>query len=557
MLKNKKRLMNFIETRKILSAFILVIVFGLGYWVYSKYFKPAIPSSYMVTNVRKGNVISTISGTGQVSAASQLDIKSKVSGDLAYLNKEANGTEITKGTLIAQVDTRDASLALESAKIAYAKLVKPADESTIIQSESALNDAISNSQKAYEDGLNTLNSTYAVLPTVFKGVNDLLNSQTGYLNTEKIRPVSQTALDYQAKAVASYDLARNSYDTILAQYKAISRNSSTTTVSSFIKTTYEFTKLVSEAVKNTQTTLVYVTQQRNDTTGTTDLANVSSWSNSINTQLSNLLSAKTALDSSDPLIAQKRADLIKVRNGADELDIDSQNINLQQAQNTYDNYFIRAPFDGLLARLSVRATDSVSAGTVIGTLVSTKKITIITLNEVDVEKVKVGQKAKLTFDAIDGLRVDGTVTTVDLVGTVTSGVVNYNVEISLDTQDDRVKSGMSVTASIITNEKQDILVVPNSAVKTQGKNIYVEMFTTPLTVVKGSTSGTVSNVAPTQKKVEVGISNDTITEIVSGLNEGDQVVTRTISSTTAKTTAAATPSLFGNTGGGGTRIPRN
>jgi HlyD family secretion protein len=222
---------------------------------------------------------------------------------------------------------------------------------------------------------------------------------------------------------------------------------------------------------------------------------------------------------------------------------------LRQKENNYQNYFIKAPFDGLLARLSVKATDSVSSGTVIGTLVSSQKISIITLNEVDVAKVKVGQKAKLKFDAIDGLVMDGTVTTVDLVGTVSQGVVNYNVEITLDNQDERIKSGMSVSAEIIIDTKNSVLTVPNSAIKNQGKNQYVELFA-------GS-----STTPPIQKNVIVGISNDNITEIIQGLNVGDQVVVRTISGTVAKTTTSI---LGGNAGasrnttaGSATRALRN
>ncbi len=235
-------------------------------------------------------------------------------------------------------------------------------------------------------------------------------------------------------------------------------------------------------------------------------------------------------------------------------------MSLQQQEYTYDDYFIRAPFDGILARLSVKATDSVSSGTIIGTLVSSQKISTITLNEVDVGKVHVGQKVKITFDAIDGLTVDGTVMTVDLVGTVTQGVVNYNVEISLDTQDERIKSGMSMSASIITDTKENVLTVPNSAIKTLGKMTYVEVFPAPLTVPRGAMlTGIPSAIPPVQKRVEVGTSNDTLTEIVSGLNEGDQVVSRTISATTAKVVTA--PSLFGGgaragatTGAGGTGV---
>jgi multidrug efflux pump subunit AcrA (membrane-fusion protein) len=173
----------------------------------------------------------------------------------------------------------------------------------------------------------------------------------------------------------------------------------------------------------------------------------------------------------------------------------------------------------------------------------------ISLNEVDVAKVAIGQKVTLTFDAIEGLSLTGVVSEIDTIGTVTQGVVTYNVKIAFDTQDERVKGGMSVNASIITNVKADTLVVPNSAVKTQGTGHYVEIFDPPIATTSGN-QGTVSKVAPHKVQVEIGLANDTSTEITSGLKEGEQVVTKTTTTTAVKTAA---PSLIG--GGSSRRIP--
>jgi HlyD family secretion protein len=177
----------------------------------------------------------------------------------------------------------------------------------------------------------------------------------------------------------------------------------------------------------------------------------------------------------------------------------------------------------------------------------------ITLNEVDVAKVRVGQRATMTFDAIDELTITGKVTSVDTVGTVSQGVVTYTVEIGLDTDDQRIKPGMSVSASIITDVKQDTLLVPNSAVKSSNGSYYVEMFSTPLISTSSTTpslQGTPSKIAPNKITIEVGISNDSDTEIISGVKEGDQVVTKTINPSTT-TTSSQTPSLFGNMRTGG------
>ena len=172
------------------------------------------------------------------------------------------------------------------------------------------------------------------------------------------------------------------------------------------------------------------------------------------------------------------------------------------------------------------------------------------MNEVDAAKVKIGQKASLTFDAIDSLEISGKVADVDTLGTVTQGVVTYSVKISMDTPDDRVKPGMSVNASIITDVKQDVIAVPNSAIKNQNGSSYVEMLNAKVPTDQESL-GITSTTQPKQQPVITGVSDDTNTEITSGLNVGDQVVTKTTTGIT-KTTAATTtaPSLFGSGGGG-------
>jgi multidrug efflux pump subunit AcrA (membrane-fusion protein) len=155
---------------------------------------------------------------------------------------------------------------------------------------------------------------------------------------------------------------------------------------------------------------------------------------------------------------------------------------------------------------------------------------------------------------LDNVTVEGDVSEMDAVGTVSSGVVSYTVTISFETDNVSVKPGMSVTANIITNSATNVIIVPSSAVKTMGNKKYVEIL---------------NNGVPEKKTVEVGISNDTSTEIKSGLNGGEKVVTSTVSSIKKTTTSSSikkintttnnttqTLNSLTNSSGGGTP-PRN
>ena len=170
-----------------------------------------------------------------------------------------------------------------------------------------------------------------------------------------------------------------------------------------------------------------------------------------------LAQAKTSVDSSANSLQNAKDQLIKLtappttQNVNTSLaSIASAKTQYQQALTNYNNTIITAPFDGLIAAANPHQGDQVSPSTVIATLITNQFVVIIPLNEVDVAKVKMGDQAVLTFDAIDGLTVAGKVIDIDTIGTVSQGVVTYNVKISLDTKDDGVKPGMSTNASIIT-----------------------------------------------------------------------------------------------------------
>jgi RND family efflux transporter MFP subunit len=163
----------------------------------------------------------------------------------------------------------------------------------------------------------------------------------------------------------------------------------------------------------------------------------------------------------------------------------------------------------------------------------------VQVNEVDVANVSIGQKVMMKMDALNNFETTGIVEKMDSLGTLTSGVVTYNVTIDFDSLDPRIKPEMSVSASIITDVKQDVLTVPSSAVKIQNGTNYIE-------VLNGAT--------PEQKNVVVGVSNSTDTEIVSGIKAGDKVVTQTINSSSTSSAGTSSTSRTGSSSGG-LRLP--
>jgi HlyD family secretion protein len=154
----------------------------------------------------------------------------------------------------------------------------------------------------------------------------------------------------------------------------------------------------------------------------------------------------------------------------------------------------------------------------------------VTVDETDVPKVSVGKAARISFDALPGRPFNGKVIAVSPNGTLSQGVVTYPVSISIDTRNTLLPAAMTATATIIIDEKNDVLRVPNRALRRDGRQQVVD--------VLGADG------KPVARPVKTGVQNDQFTEITDGLQEGEQIV--------IPTTTTRAPNV-GGPGGGGPR----
>ncbi len=588
-----QRIKDAVKKRKIITVIAAMIVIGGAYYFYQLLNQAQDATRYVLGTVKKDTLITSISGSGQVASSNQVDVKAKVSGEVTYVGV-VDGQEVKAGAVLAYIDSSDAQKAvqdaqtsLETSQLALEKLLKPVDELTIMQSEDSVTqakqakqDAQDNLENMTDDEFNTISNNFLELPAIMAGLQDILLSSSinssqwnvdYYADVAKI--YDENATQYRNYAYDSYIKARAAYDKNFIDYKAASRYSSSSVIETLLDETYETEKIISDAIKNSnnliqfyQDTLTKYSQKVNSLSNT-HLTSLSSYTGKVNAHLSSLSSLqeeiksykKTIIDS-DRTITEKQMSFDKVKAGPDELDIRSQRLAvkdkenaLAQARENLADYIVRVPFDGVISKVSVKKGDT-AGSTALATLISSQQIAQISLNEIDTVKVKVGQKATLVFDAIDGLSISGQVAQIDITGTVSQGVVSYGVQIAFDTQDSRVKPGMSASASIIIDSKQDVLVIPNSAIKNQGDISYVEVVANSVGLDTTNATGVTLSVLPNTQQIEIGLANDTVTEILSGLKEGDLIVVQTINSSAAATSASSQSSglrIPGLTGGGG------
>jgi HlyD family secretion protein len=554
----------YIIAHKFITACVGIVALILIIVIYRRATTASAQTRYVLGTVTKGTLISTVSGTGQIASTNQVDIKPKVSGDITYVGVNA-GQAVKAGTIIAKINStdaqktyRDASVNLTSAKIAYQKALQ--------QSQTDVSSARDNLSKSYDDGFNAMTSAFVDLPTMINDLKNILVNQnhSPYLSNNYLNNLSTTAANDKSNTSQEFSNASNEYQQNLTDFQTISRTSDPTKIKAVIDETYKTTKDLASTEKDLNNLIGFVKSQVGTTTEmVNDQDIVASYITKINGYVSDLYTAKIGIENANRTLSQKTTSI----NGSDPLDIQSAKLTLQQKQNaltdaaqTLAEYTVRAPFDGIIGKVDAQVANGASASTALATIITKNSIATIALNEIDIAKIQNGQKVTLTFDAVPDLSITGTVAQVDQIGTISQGVVSYNVQITFDTQDSRIKPGMSISAAVVTNVKPDVLMVPTSAIKTTGGNKVVQIASgqnVPMT--SATQAGVVLAAQPQSIQVETGDANDTDTEITSGLSEGDVIVTRTISGTAVTTQTAGNQrsgagALFG--GGGGARIGR-
>jgi HlyD family secretion protein len=565
---------------KVISTIVVVVVLGGAWYMYAKANSTTGQTRYVLGTVSQGTIISTLSESGQVTASDQLTITPQVSGQITHIYVKP-GEQVNAGAAIATIDPTTAEQQLTSAKedlqsaqLSLAKLQEPATQLTLTQQQDALTQSQSGLTTLYQSSFSDVTNSFLDLPTIISGVQDvdLGNEATaGQWNIDYYKSqaaqYSPSAQLYRDAAYNDYEAARTSYDQTSRDFKALSSTPDTATIESILNETYKTTGLIATAAKSANDLIQFYSDQITQNGGTpkpvanTQITNLNSFLSKAQTHLTALLGDINNLQSDKQSITEKQQTLDQTKAGADPLDVQSSQLSVTKAQDALTlaeqnlaKYFITAPFAGTIASVPVNPFDQAGSGTTLATLITNQQYAGLSVNEVDAAKLQLGQKATLTFDAIPDLTLTGTVAELSPSGTVTQGVVSYNVKIAFDSQDPRVKSGMTVNATVQTAVKTDVLEVPQSAVKTQGGSSYVMVFTPPLatsTASTGGSQGVASPIAPTAVPVTTGISDDTNIEITSGLSAGEQIVTRTTTGTATTPAATTGTGAAGGRGGGG------
>jgi len=201
---------------------------------------------------------------------------------------------------------------------------------------------------------------------------------------------------------------------------------------------------------------------------------------------------------------------------------------------------VTAPFDGFITNVNVSGGDEVKKGTVAATIADPSKFEVdILVSEMDISQVEAGGIATVKADAAPTINLPAKVTHISPTATIQQGVVNYKVTVGVESPEavaqeqqttsqaaaipeiSQFKEGMSATVTIIIQEKDNVLLVPNGAITTQRGQSYVEVISSNSTIA--------------WKAIKTGITNDVNTEVTDGLSQGEKIVLPQTTTTTTTT----------------------
>ncbi len=532
-------------------AALAIIALVLGTLIYRDMFVPSknAAAALNLFTVGRRTVTASITGSGNLEPQAQANVSFKVAGTLTEIDVTV-GQHVAAGQKLAAIESSPEQAALQQAEanLQTAEANLQSVQTPLTQAQiQQLQDNVTTAQQTYNDTVTQVNLT---------------NSQDA---TQVAADQSQLTLDQQALQFnAGYQAAlqtvatdKTALDAAVAMFKADGCASQAFPYSGQCATDYTAASTAQSNYNlalSTANTFPGVSQLQTDQSKlNADTAkqqtDKTSGQRSINAAAASLTSAR------DSLTTQTQSKPNQI--AAAQASLASAQAAVTNAQQNLNATVLYAPMDGEVNSINGVIGESVSPGG--GTTaeapgsqaplpaagasnafmnignVSGMQV-VIPFAEADASRIAASQDAQLTFDAVPNLTISGRVVAIGSAATVSSGVVNYYVTISLNQVDAALKQGMTANATVTVSKATNALSVPNLAITHTGGQAYVTVY---------------ADGQQTQTQVTTGVVGDQFTEITGGLNDGEQIVIPTVR---AASGTGTTRGGGGFGGGGGIRV---
>ncbi len=501
----------------IIGAVILVIVVGYLFFGRSK------TSLYSYVRVSKGDVVQEVSVTGRVKPSEDVSLAFERGGRVTSINVEV-GDKVYKGQvlmrldnseLLAQLAGAEASLKAQQAKLDELKAGTRQEQIQIQEGR------VASAKVSLEDSkkilINSLSDAFT------KSDDAIRNKIDQFFNNPKSQnpTLSFNLADGQLKN--DIELGRSGVESVLNDWKilvdSLVMGNNLELITNTSNSNLNFIKLLLDKIASGVNSLTS-TASLSQTTIDTYKSNVSTARTNINLAISGLSSAYEGYRSAKSSLSLQENQLILEKAGATTEQITGQEAQVEKMMADIDNLkaqiaktYLRSPIDGVVTKQDGKIGEIVSANSIIVSVISDDEYEIeVNVPEADIAKIKIGNSAKITLDAYgSGIIFSAHVIFIDPGEIMIEGVATYKTTLQFDKKEESVKSGMTANIDILTSKKSGVLKLPQRTILTKDGERFVQL--------------NAGNNFIEERKIEAGLKgSDGYMEIVSGLSEGDEVV---------------------------------
>jgi HlyD family secretion protein len=497
--------------------------------------------------VERGNLTQELFETGSTEKGDDIRLGFKEGGRIeSVLSKE--GEKVSRGTVIATVDKKDLELSLREAEAALASaqatLQRFLSGSTTEELE-VVNSAVRSAEVALLSAENNLKEqekiTDEMLRTTYQNVATLIGNVFSTVKEVEIGVDTLTNTHFTGFVVSETVSGRKSRDIIKRKVKEIEDYKSLTATT----TNYKEREDALEGVEGALNTIILEIDNiisvadsdfYKDRISNTEKEILRTYRGLVNSSLSGVISlrgtissvkvetnailtaARGGVDSAKSALNQAKAERSRITANPEKTDKAIREAAVTQAKARVDLFksriadaTLKSPVSGTISNILVSSGEVVAPGSPVAVIVPEKDVQIaVDIYEGDISKVSVGNEAKATFVAFPGEQFEGEVVFVNPTGKVIDGVIYYGIKVVLNQYPERVLPQMTVDVTIRTAEKEDVLLLPERAVRRKdGKNLVLVL----------------ENGEKVEKEIVLGLRGEgRMTEIISGLNEGDRVI---------------------------------
>lgn len=459
--------------------------------------------TYAETTLTRQDVSNSLSGTGTLNPANTYTVKSLVDGKILTGGFE-EGDKVEEGDVLYTIDSSDASTNLEKASIALQQAQRSYDKTVDLQYVRAEVDGTVSSLKVAKGDEVTSGQEVAVIRDSSKMLLNLLFPAADAANFS-VGQSADVVLDGTFETLKGTITAVTGTDELSTGNLLVRTVTIRVNNAGGLTTAQAATANVNGVSSIASATFAYQAER-------TLTALASGTVSAINVQEGD------AVSKGDILIELTGDDLTESIQSASE-SLRSAEISMQNQQDNMSNYTITSPISGTIIEKDAKQGDALTSGSTLCVIYDLSYLEmVINVDELQIGALSVGQKVQLTADAVTDKTYVGTVTRVSMKGSSSGGTTTYPITIRIDNTDG-LRPGMNANAEIVVAEANNALVVPNAAVIRGGYVLVSKKSPSAANAVEDmdAPDGYV------YVKVETGVSDDSYTEIKSGLQEDDTV----------------------------------